>query len=304
MMRTVLLLSAVWVTNVASFTAPLPTSSAAVVSTTTAISRRLPSLFSEPSDTSSDNNEEMYIYEDAVDTVSQSYEPSAGESAVSSIMDLMPSQLSGDVSDETRSAINEALLKLERLNPTADPAVSPLLNGVWELKYVGGYATDWALPSPTRQLALFLYSGGYSPGVFALALAQKLPAALVEVGDLVLSISREQPRVEASIDVKLLGGGIKSSVKVKTRLEAQSSVRLKETYESATVIDQSVPIPDALKYSRDLYVTYVDEDLLVVRDASGVPEVCTRKGATFTTSAMEPDSLDGLTPPGTANGEA
>ena len=261
-------------------------------------------LFSEPSDTSSDSSDDIYIYEDAVDTESEPYEPQPAEAAVTNIMDLMPSKLMGDaVSDETRSAINEALLSLERLNPTRDAAVSPLLNGVWELKYVGGYAPEWALPSPTRQLALFLYSGGYSPGVFCLQLAQKLPSQLVDVlGDLTLTIRRDQPRVEASMDVKMLFGNVKSSVKVKTRLEAQSSVRLRETYETASLLEQNIPIPQALQYTRDLYITYLDDDLLVVRDASGVPEVLVRKQFT-TTSVREPDSLDGLTPPGMANGE-
>ncbi len=39
--------------------------------------------------------------------------------------------------------------------------------------------------------------------------------------------------------------------------------------------------PQALQYARDLYVTYVDEDLLIIRDASGVPEVLVRKEKTF-----------------------
>ena len=154
---------------------------------------------SEPSDTSSD-----YYDDDIVEIESEVYNPTPGEAVVNSIMDLIPSSL-GEVSEEKRSAINEALLKLESLNPTKEPTISSLLNGVWELRYVGGYALDGAMPSPTRQIALFLYSGGYSPGIFALNLAQKLPGALVEVEDLEISISRQQPRVEASVNVKLFG---------------------------------------------------------------------------------------------------
>ena len=55
--------------------------------------------------------------------------------------------------------MNELLYKLERTNPTEEAAASPLLNGVWELVYNGGYS-DGLLASPTRQLALFLYAGG------------------------------------------------------------------------------------------------------------------------------------------------
>lgn len=249
---------------------------------------------SEPSDTSGD----YYEYQDVVNVESEEYEPTPSEALVTNVMDLMPSHQLGDVTSETRAAINEALYKLEALNPTKEPTVSPLLNGVWSLRYVGGYTPDWAVPSPTRELALFMYSGGYSPGVFALSLAQKLPSWMVDVGDLEIAISRSQPRVEASIDVNFFGN-MKSSVKVNTRLEVESDVRLRETYESATVLDRNIEIPQALQYSRDLYVTYVDEDLLIVRDASGVPEVLTRKDKTFSRSwGTEPSAVDDMVPPG------
>jgi hypothetical protein len=110
-------------------------------------------------------------------------------SMISQIFDLLPPQLSptggggssnnflsfldsnSHANEQQRATINEAIYQLEALGSgsggsTNTPVTSsPLLNGVWELKYVGGYTLDGALPSPTRQLALFLYSGGYSPGV-------------------------------------------------------------------------------------------------------------------------------------------
>jgi len=226
-----------------------------------------------PSDSSS---EEHYETEKTVDV--ETTGPDDVEAQVDSVFDLLPADLSGvDSMDAAKRAdINEALLTLERMNPTADPAFSPLLNGVWTLRYAGGYSNEWAMPSPTRQLALFLYSGGYSPGLFALSLAQKLPKALVELGELEISISREQPRIEANVPVKFLGGS-ENEVAVSARLDVDSSVRLTETYESATVLGNSIDLPQAVQYSRDLYVTYVDEDILVVRDASGVPEVLVRK---------------------------
>jgi len=151
-----------------------------------------------------------------------------------------------------------------------------------------------------RQLALFLYSGGYSPGLFALSLAQKLPKQLVNLGDLSISISREQPRIEAKIEVELFGGS-KSSIVVKAKLDAESDVRLRETYESATVMGQVVDIPEALQYSREMYVTYVDEDILVIRDASGVPELLVRKEKTFSRNwGTEPSDVDDMTAPGEA----
>jgi PAP_fibrillin len=243
---------------------------------------------SEPSDTSSD---------DFVTVDSEPYEPSAEDVLVSNVMDMLPSTV-GDVSPETRSAINEAIYKLEAVNPTKEPTLSSLLNGVWELRYVGGYEQG-KLPSPTRQIALFLYSGGYSPGVFALGLAQKLPSQLIEVGDLEIAISRDQPRVEAKVAIKSGIGAGESAVSVKARLEVESDLRLRETYESATIMNQSINLPTLLQYSRDIYVTYLDDDLLIVRDASGVPEILIRKQKRFSQNwGTEPSALDDLTPPG------
>jgi len=223
----------------------------------------------QPSDSSS---------EDLVDVESETIQPSENDMIVSSILDEIPMEISGNISKETRSKINEAVLKLEQLSePEMEMTTSPLLNGVWTLRYAGGYTSDWALNSPTRQIALFLYSGGYSPGIFALSLAQNLPSALCETGDLTITISREQPRVEAKVGVKFLGGSNEQEVVVKARLDVDSSVRITETYESALVLGQSVELPDVVQYSRELLVTYVDEDILVVRDASGIPEILVRK---------------------------
>lgn len=156
---------------------------------------------SEPSDTSSDS---FYEY---VDVDSEETQPTNDEALVLNVLDLIPEDhragfATSAITEETRTAINEALYKLEALHTrTSDPAVSPLLNGVWQLRYVGGYASQWALPSPTRQLALFLYSGGYSPGIFALGLAQNLPRPFVEVGrDVEVAISRTQVRLCSDVD--------------------------------------------------------------------------------------------------------
>ena len=90
------------------------------------------------------------------------------------------------------------------------------------------------------------------------------------------AISRVQPRIEAKIEVQFFGGS-KESIEVKARLKEESGLRFTETYESASVLGQTIDLPEALQYSRDLYVSYVDEDILVVRDGAGVPEILVRK---------------------------
>jgi len=47
--------------------------------------------------------------------------------------------------------------------------------------------------------------------------------------------------------------------------------------ESASVLGQTIDIPEQLQYSHELYVSCVDEDILVVRDGAGVPEILVRK---------------------------
>lgn len=241
---------------------------------------------STPSDSSEDQNTALSIETDndgstTVNIEPEEYKPTESEMGVTSLLDMLPSGGIGqDLSKDTRASLNEAILALESLNPTADPATSPMLNGVWSLKYAGGYESSGSLASPTRQLALFLYSGGYSPGLFALSLAQQLPMGIVEPGELEITIAREQPRVEAKVDVKFFGGA-SDDVVVKAKLDVGSERRLTETYESATVMGRVVEIPEQIRYSRDLYVSYVDDDILIIRDGSGVPELLVRKEKTF-----------------------
>lgn len=204
----------------------------------------------------------------------------------------------GALTASTRVMVNELILKLETSNPTASPATSALLNGEWELVYSGGYSEGLFNGSPTRQIALFLYAGGYAPATFGLALSKALPSALLSVSNAKLSIRRKQPRVEAYAEVK--AGPLPSSpVAISCNLEAQSDVRLKETYKAVKVGTSNLDVPAALQYSRLLYVVYLDEDLLIVRDETGVPEVLLRKEMEFAVAPSgEPSFLDDDLAPG------
>jgi len=181
----------------------------------------------------------------------------------------------GSVASESlRSSVLELLTKLEPSNPTEAPATSPLLNGIWDVAY-SGYAPG-PLASPTRPVALFLYAGGYTPGLAGLSLLRMLPDSLVDVGGLEIKISRDQPRVEASTTVTVAGAGARD-VKVRTTLDAETAIRLKESYATFELAGRALDIPNRLRYSRKLFVTYLDDDLLVVRDESGVPDLLLRK---------------------------
>jgi len=195
--------------------------------------------------------------------------------------DLMAAVGGGtSVTASKRVVVNEILLKLEASNPTEAPATSPLVNGEWELAYSGGFA-DGILKSPTRQIALFLYAGGYAPANFGLALGRLLPDSLFEITRTKLAIARTQPRVSSMAEVKIAGAAAPTELGIASTLEIESNVRLKETYVSLNVGGNKIDVPEAAQYSRLLFVVYLDEDLMVIRDETGVPEVLIRKEMDF-----------------------
>ena len=72
--------------------------------------------------------------------------------------------------------------KLEKQNPTADPAGSPLLNGVWEV-VTGGVFT--------------------SPGLLGLQIIKALPGRVIDASDVTITISSVAPRVVANTSIKV-----------------------------------------------------------------------------------------------------
>ncbi|GMH78222.1 hypothetical protein TL16_g07716, partial [Triparma laevis f. inornata] len=183
----------------------------------------------------------------------------------------------------------EQLIELEKSNPTDAPAQSTLINSVWNVKAIGGYSAP-KLTSPTREIALFLYSGSYSPGVFLLKLLNSF-SSILGSPSVQIAISRPgtEPRVTAT--AKSNGGSFDSEITLNADLQTAGPIRLKETYQSLKSPLGEFEIPKALQYSRPLYVTYLDDDLLVLRDESGVPEVLSRAGVE-SSSEKDPGSVD------------
>ena len=178
-------------------------------------------------------------------------------------------------SAKNRTTINDVLCLLEQQNPTAAPAVSGMLNGTWAFKYIGGVA-DGPVPSPTRNIALLMYNGGYSPGKFALDLLTKLPAQAVEVQpEITLTIRADQPRGEVSAKVKAFGSETYET-KIRTSLEAETDLRIKEVYMDAEALGREISLPAPLRFERNLYITYLDDELLIARDETGSPDVFTK----------------------------
>jgi len=154
----------------------------------------------------------------------------------------------------SRSELNEYILQLEKLNPTEDPALSPLLNGVWEV----------------------ISSGLFSPGFIGVQIIKSLPGPkILDVEDITITISSEFPRVVASSSVKLFNA--KVPVSITTDIEIESSYRIKETYINGKISSVEIPLNSIRKFSRNVVISYLDNDLLIARDKFGAPEILKRK---------------------------
>ncbi len=185
--------------------------------------------------------------------------------------------------------------------------------GDWDFALVGA-PPQGLLASPTREAALLLYAGGFSPGVFGLSVAERLPTDLVQVQRLQLLVRPSQPRAEVVADVALLGGA-QLRVRVRSQLAAESAVRLRETWQELALNDTVNPVqlPANLQYrrvalsctcllarvltacrigraSRRLFVRYLDETMAVLRDESGAPTILVRDPRASVAAAAPPAS--------------
>jgi len=171
--------------------------------------------------------------------------------------------------------VNECILQLSAANPTSVPARSSLLNGKWEICYAGAPAPG-LFDSPTRPLALALYAAPLSPSVLAQGFS-KLGGAATLGAQVVTIVSEEagQPRVSAETSVAVFGGQ-PNTVALRANLSPCSDVALRETFVEAEALGQRSLLPGPLAISRTLSVVFLDEDLLIVRDEGGLPNVLRR----------------------------
>eukprot|EP00958_Prasinococcus_capsulatus_P018157 scaffold2091_cov361-Prasinococcus_capsulatus_cf.AAC.4 len=80
----------------------------------------------------------------------------------------------------SRSEINACILEVEREATPVDLLGTTSLDGEWTMEYIGSLAPG-PVPSPTREIALAMYAGGYSPGIFAYEVIGRLPDSVVKV---------------------------------------------------------------------------------------------------------------------------
>ncbi|EPS58504.1 hypothetical protein M569_16310 [Genlisea aurea] len=189
----------------------------------------------------------------------------------------------GKTTDLQRIDVNERIVSLERLNPSPRPTTSAYLEGKWNFNWFGS-------GSPGLSAARFLF--------------QRVPP---EVGNLLkLDLAIKDGYAYITATAKLLNS-IESSIKVSTKLTVEGPARMKEEYiegiiEVPKFDEESVPselrgafnallvqpitnavsasgglkLPLGGTFQRLIIITYLDDEILIVRDAGGVAEVLTR----------------------------
>lgn len=196
-----------------------------------------------------------------------------------------------------RGQVDEAILQMERMNPTDEPVYSELLDGDWKVKYAGSYAPG-LLSSPTREIALFLYGGlslgnalsSFTEGFWGQSLGIKAGEKLVTI--------KSGRDVEATAELEV--NSQMQTLKYMAELVPLSARRMSE---EVTSLDLPEPIGQReppLELRRSILVTYLDESLMIARDESGAAEVLVREPVMspfgMNTEQAEPVSASPTTP--------
>lgn len=157
--------------------------------------------------------------------------------------------------------IAEDIMKqLEQVNPWEFPAYHPELNARWSFVFTG---------VPTIGMRLITLLSRLSVGF----------DSIIDFRDVFLEVSNENTQVKAIVAVEIMG--IPIELNVYTRLEPKLSDNRKrtflvETFEKLVLSGIEIPTPESWKSSRDLEITYLDQDMMIARTAGGEPHLLLR----------------------------
>ncbi|KAK4772896.1 hypothetical protein SAY87_027915 [Trapa incisa] len=195
--------------------------------------------------------------------------------------------VTGKTTDMQRIDVNEMIIGLERLTPTPRPTTSPFLEGRWNFEWFG--------------------SG--NPGLLAARLIfERLPPTLANLSKMDVVIKDGYTNITANM--KLLNM-VESNFELLTKFSVEGPMRMKEeyvegTFGTPTIIEETIPdqlkgalgqatgviqqlplpIRDAISsglkiplsgtFQRLFMISYLDEEILIIRNTDGVAEVLTR----------------------------
>ncbi|KAF8769187.1 hypothetical protein HU200_006690 [Digitaria exilis] len=206
--------------------------------------------------------------------------------------------VSGKTTEMQRIDVNERIVGLERLNPTPRPTTSPFLEGRWN----------------------FEWFGDSSPGAFAARLLfERSPTTVAHFMGLDVLIKDGYSKISSNL--KFLNT-IQSKFLLTTQLSVEGPIRMKEEYiegliEIPKISEETLPeqlkgllgqtagalqqlpnpirdaVAEGLKlplggaFQRLFMISYLDEEILIIRDAAGAPDVLTRL------EGPQPNPIDG-----------
>eukprot|EP00931_Biecheleriopsis_adriatica_P122235 TRINITY_DN97234_c0_g1_i1.p1 TRINITY_DN97234_c0_g1~~TRINITY_DN97234_c0_g1_i1.p1 ORF type:complete len:467 (-),score=48.58 TRINITY_DN97234_c0_g1_i1:56-1456(-) len=176
---------------------------------------------------------------------------------------------------ESRGRLHELISRLEAFAHIDDPVYHETLNGQWTVKYSGSFSKG-LLDSPTRAIALMLYNGGFSLGGWLRTCAAGFwgQALGIHVDALEVDI-RQNQEVTAIATVNI--AGVTEILSYAAEIHSVSPCQMVERIKS---IDFPEPLGKQsllLDAERRILVTYLDKEIMIVRDESGVPDVLVRR---------------------------
>ncbi|KAG6494911.1 hypothetical protein ZIOFF_042694 [Zingiber officinale] len=214
---------------------------------------------------------------------------SAKESLLLAFKDAggLQSLISGKTTEMQRIDVNERIVGLEQLNPTARPTTSPFLDGRWNFEW-------FSAGSPASFAARFVF--------------ERSPTTLANLLGLDMLLKDGYSKITANL--RFLNS-IESKFFLTTKLSLEGHMRMKEEYVEAlldtpTVSQEVVPeqlkgplgqatgaleqlplpirdafangvkIPLSGTFQRLFIISYLDDEILITRNSAGAPDVLTR----------------------------
>lgn len=153
-----------------------------------------------------------------------------------------------------RGEANAYILELEKTSPIISNALSSdHISGSWNLLYSGSL-TD--------------------PGLLLYQVAKSLPLSKITFGDLVIDIS-EESTASSRCTAKIGEDNVDIIIDTKLEASGKDGMGFKEVYSAGKVGSFNIPFPAEMfsSLTRELIVTYLDKDLMIVRDQFGCPDV-------------------------------
>ncbi|XP_073001121.1 probable plastid-lipid-associated protein 13, chloroplastic [Typha latifolia] len=197
------------------------------------------------------------------------------------------SLVSGKNTEMQKIDVNERIVGLERLNPTLRPTTSPFLEGRWSFEWIaagspGSFAARYLFErSPTNLAYLMglhmLIKDGYSKVTANLKFLDTIESKFL----LTTKLSLEGP-------MRMKEEYVEGFLETPTFSEAAIPEQLKGALGQAAGTLQQLPAPirdaftNGLKlplsgtFQRLFMISYLDEEIMIIRDSAGAPDVLTR----------------------------